>query len=153
MVEVIFTEDIRIKTQSNVILIAGCTSILGSLTINCYKNVDLSSLNTLTSVGKHLNISDNTTLTNLDGLNNIALVGQSLQITGNSALINLNGLSGIMSVGEGVDISNNKHLLNISSFKGLKQFIGNKLINSDNSQEDPHKGMFYNPYSNRWTWI
>jgi hypothetical protein len=95
-----YSSDFEIITQSHVAILAGYTSVSGTLHIACTSCTDLSELFCLTTVGEELWIECNDTLTNLDGLSGITSVGLgwSLAIVGNTALTNLTGLSALTSV-------------------------------------------------------
>ncbi len=69
----------------------------------------------LTSIGRHLSISDNHGLINLSGLGKTTSIGKSLSIRDNDRLINLSGLDNITSIGGGLQIEANT----LTSLEGL----------------------------------
>jgi len=130
--------DVIILEPSDFSAIADCTSISGSLIIECplCTDTDLSELDSLTSVGGGLEIYNTDTLTNLDGLAALTSVGGSLSISGNVSLTNLNGLSGLTSVTGNLLIGNdynggNPVLTNLDGLSGLTS-VGNEFRIIDN---------------------
>ncbi len=123
--------DFAIETPHyDIAILAGYTSISGSLHIHCpaCTDTDLSDLSCLASVGGSLDIAYTDDLTNLDGLSNLSSVGEWLIIEQNAALANLGGLSGITSVGEVLFIEGNYALTNLDGLSALTSVGGNLCI-------------------------
>lgn len=103
----------------------GHTAIPGSLRIRGQDIIDLSSLNSLTSVAGFLSICDNKILTELKGLENIKSIGNYLSIGYNPVLKSTKGLTSLSKLRYNCIINKNDSLLNIV-FENLI-YIGNRL--------------------------
>ena len=93
--------------------------IIGSPNIENNSIVDLTPLNTLTTIGANLFIRKNNLLENLEGFNNLTSIGISLHVFSNDLLINFNGLNNLSSIGEGIYVEYNPSLLNIDSLSNI----------------------------------
>jgi len=131
------TGNVTLSSQSQIDAFpAGCTTILGNLTISessAGDIIDLSPLAELTSVQGRLLVFDNTGLTSLTGLNNITSTTQSTRISKNGSLSDLSGLGGLMSVSSFLQIDNNAGLTSVDGLNASLQVDG-RLIVEDNDE-------------------
>ncbi len=119
-----------ITDSTDVQMLNGYTEITGVLDISNSNLKSLEGLETLTNIGRDLQISDNTALTSLSGLENLTSVGGYLEIgsygEGNHALKSLSGLENLTSVGSTLDICNNAALTSLSGLENLTS-VGSTL--------------------------
>ncbi len=128
------SEDVILTSQAEVDAFGlntfGCDIIEGTLRISGGDIVDLTPLNTVTTVG-NLEIVDNTSLENLDGLA-LFSIGKTIPdseptfiISGNRALENLDGLSQLFEIeAQTFEISDNPLLTNLDVFSNVSIEIG-----------------------------
>jgi hypothetical protein len=126
-------EGITFSTQSEIenfhINYPFCEQIEGDVTISGNLIDDLSGLNTISSIGGNLIISDNTNLTSLAGLENLSSIGEALIISNNDGLISLSGIDNINSF-----TINDLTIINNSSLSTCEvKSICNYLANSQSN--------------------
>jgi hypothetical protein len=128
--------DYFIRDNQDAKLLQGYTTITGNLVVDrCdpwfYMKKDyptsLEDLNTLTSIGSNLLISNNHFLSNLNGLDSLNKIGGKLYIYDNNALENLNGLKSLATVGDDLEIQDNPSLISLD-MKNLYRVGGNFLV-------------------------
>lgn len=122
---------INLKTQAEVDAFGaeGYTHLSSTLNIGLYVTGgysdidDLSSLNSIISVGKNIIVGSNPNLQNLNGLDNITkLVGQ-LVITDNESLTNIESLRNIRDFYQSVSVIDNNRLENIDGLEFIRKAI------------------------------
>ncbi|SRX76068.1 cadherin repeat domain-containing protein [Aequorivita antarctica] len=125
--ENIFTGSVRLFTQTEVETFGSnnYTAITGTLLIGSLDNLnsqitDLSSLNTLKSIGGQLNIIQNERLAVLTGLQNIHTVTNDVNIAYNRGIHNLESLNGLTTLHRQLTITEN---LLLENFNGLQNLI------------------------------
>jgi hypothetical protein len=136
--------DFTINTQADTALIAGYSSISGTLEIHCEDCTELSELACLNAVGGDLLMWNSHELASLDGLDNIDSVGGSLMIgyddgvgyRGNDSLADISALSGITSVGVDVTVIDNPILTNVSGLIGITSLEGELDIRYNSALSD-----------------
>ncbi|WP_417854057.1 hypothetical protein [Xanthomarina gelatinilytica] len=94
--------------------------LIGGDYANLTDITNLSSLNSITSVGGYLAIIWNPNLLNLNGLNSITYVGSNFDLTSNDSLNNTDGLSSIAFVGGMVSLGYCNSLTNIDGLSSLQ---------------------------------
>ncbi|MBL0236957.1 MAG: hypothetical protein IPQ02_10170 [Saprospiraceae bacterium] len=110
------------KVDSFLLLYPNCKQISGNLNIS--DNSSITNLNGLINIEKvtsQLNIVRNTALNNLDGLQNLISVGGNLWIQDNALVSKINNFNKLTSCGV-LFIADNKELIEISGFNSLVQF-------------------------------
>ncbi len=117
----------KITTGADISILSDYTVVSGNLKIVSSTLGSLSGLENITSVGRNLEILNNTILTSLSGLENIAGMGGNLWIESNDNLINLSALSNITSVGGNLYIINNPGLTSLTGLENIPE-LGDKLI-------------------------
>ena len=90
----------------------------------------LAPLRALKSVGRYINISQNSLLENLQGLNNLERVGERFNIWFNPSLINIEALSKITTIGGYLNIELNDVLTNLHGLENLTEVGGSLIISS-----------------------
>ena len=94
-------EGITFTTQSQIdsfqINYPGCTEIEGYAIIEGSDICDLNGLNTITSFGGGLRVSENDSLVDLLGLDNVTSIVGNLIIVSNPLLVNLMGLENLLT--------------------------------------------------------
>ncbi|MFC2102463.1 T9SS type A sorting domain-containing protein [Bacteroidota bacterium] len=95
--------------------------------------IDISNLNTITTIEGDLVITDNQSLPNLAGLDYVVHIGGRLDIYRNESLSSLNGLGNLFSVGDRLAISGNISLNDISSLEELNTVDGDFGIWENNN--------------------
>ncbi|MEC7264303.1 MAG: hypothetical protein VXW38_11225 [Bacteroidota bacterium] len=119
----------------------GYTEITGSLTIGDNTGIitdidNLDALSSLETLGFHLNIYNNDSLTNLDGLSGIGSVGGNMIIGLNDLFTNLDGLNSVTTIGGNLEIYGNdllqniQGLSNVTTLGGLVRFQNNYVLSS-----------------------
>jgi len=80
--------DVYVDSAADLVALAGETSVEGSLYIIGTNLTDLDGLESLVSIGRSLEISDNGALENLQGLGGLTQLGEDLYVTDNAVLPN-----------------------------------------------------------------
>jgi hypothetical protein len=105
------------------------TSIGGSLIISNNKYLNgFGGLESLTTIGGTLKIFSNDTLTSLEGLGNISSIGGIFRIEGNAYLTTLADFENLITVGAGLQINYNDSLQSLSGFENLTTVSGDFSI-------------------------
>lgn len=132
-------EGITFSTQAEIdnfqINYPNCTVIEGNIIVSGNYITNLNGLNSLTSVGGNLLITNCFSLQNLSGLENITSVAGNLIVgkntsfsSGNPILNNISGLSSLNSVGGNLAIIKNDLLTSLSGLNNLNSINGSLLI-------------------------
>ena len=125
-IEKVFEGDVVLTSQKEVDDFGdnNYTEISGSLEIRDSNNpstiVDLSSLNSLSSIGADLILYENEILKDLGGLNNLNDFSGDIQLYSNDKLENIDALSQI-SIANFIHIFGNKSLSSLIGFHGLQE--------------------------------
>ncbi len=118
-----------------------CTEIEGKVHIYGNDITNLNGLNTITTIGEYLIISDNIALTSLTGLNNLSTIGEFLVIAYNNELTDLTGLNNLVTINEYLEIIGNSSLINLSGLDntttigGYFRILGNNLLTNFTGME------------------
>lgn len=136
-----------VSSAIDLLALASCTSIGGSLTIdgtsvesleglqnlasvgNLYVNynpslVDISHLSSLTTVIGTFQLIGNAAIPNLDGLEQLTTVGAQLRIQSNGGLLDIDGLSALETVGSHLRIQTNTQLMSVAGLSSLRTVGG-----------------------------
>ena len=109
------------------------TEVTGDLTIQGADITDLTPLASLTKVGGHIYIINNSSLSSLAGLENLTSMVGHLYIDRNSSLNSLAGLENLTSVGGVFYITNNSSLSSLAGLENLTSVAGFFLITNNSS--------------------
>jgi hypothetical protein len=100
---------------------ADMKGIKGNLLINTTNLTDLTGLDSLSFIGKDLNIWFTKKLVNLKGLDNLKSIGGQLDIYFNYDIENLTGLNQLDSVGTSIYVGGNSLLVSITALNKIKK--------------------------------
>jgi len=133
--------DVTVNTQAQVdnfkILYPNCIQITGNLNITDNSSItNLNGFSNLENVTGAINIVRNAALLSLDGLQNLKSVGGNFWIDGNAILTKVNSLNKLSSSGW-LYVGDNKELTELSGFNSMNQFsiisiTGNLKLNTIN---------------------
>ena len=126
------TSNYTATLQSQIDVLAGCTTFNGNLTINAPTATYLNALSSLTTVNGNFVIANGTSFTNLEGLSNLTTVTGNF-IIGGVSISNLNQLTSLTSVG-GIVLNGNNFLTDIQTLSNISgSLTGNiTIINNQN---------------------
>ena len=108
--------------------LSNVTTIEGALWVLYCSNSSFPGLESLTTVGDRVVISNNELLTSLEGLSNLSSIGGEFDVEYCDALINLSGLNSLTTIGENFRIFFNDNLTNLSGLESLNLVDGSLRI-------------------------
>ncbi|WP_452226444.1 DUF7619 domain-containing protein [Lacinutrix cladophorae] len=111
-----------------------CTEVF-TLAISGADTIDLSGLNSITTITSNLSISGASNLLTLTGLDNITSVGGSLSLVNNSLLSDLSALNNITQIGDFLKIQQINTITSINFLTNLTTIGGALQINSNANLE------------------
>lgn len=120
------------KESFEALVAASCSEIKGFVEIG-YRNVTtLEGLETLTSIGEHLAITDTIDLASLKGLNNLTSVGGDLTLDLHPSLKSLAGLGKLTTVGGSIHLRRTA-VTTVAALKSLESVAGTLDIDSNDA--------------------
>ena len=111
--------------QSQIDVLAGCTTFNGNLTINAPTATYLDALSSLTTVNGNFTIANGTSFTTLNGLSNLTTVTGNF-IIGGVPVANLNQFTNLTTVG-GIVLNGNNSLTDIQALSNISGSLTNNI--------------------------
>lgn len=127
---------ITVESAEDLLDIAPCDTIWGSLVISDWDASDLDELENLVYVEENLILDENISLININGLESLTHVGGNLEFRNNFTLQHISGLNSLEFVGGSLIFFGNITLVDITEIEVLNEIHGDLIISENHTLEN-----------------